>query len=59
MLILTSLIVLAISSLCKNVLMSYIINMGALAFPGLLVVSGVEIMKYFSSIMNTLLTRIN
>lgn len=51
MLILTGLIVLAIGSLCKNVLMSYIINVGALAFPGLLVVSGVEIMKYASPII--------
>ena len=51
MLVLTSLIVLAISSLCKNILMSYILNMGALALPGFLVVSGVEVMKYLSSII--------
>lgn len=51
MLVLTSFIVLAIGSLCKNILMSYIVNMGTLALPGLLVVSGIEIMKYASPII--------
>lgn len=51
MLVLTSLIVLAIGSLCKNILMSYIVNMGALALPGLFVVSGIEVMKYASPII--------
>lgn len=51
MLIMTGFIVLAIGGLCKNILMSYILNLGILAFPGLLVVSGVEVMKYASPII--------
>lgn len=51
MLILTSFVILLISGRCKNVMSAYIVSLGTLGFPALLVIFGAEVVKYVSPII--------
>lgn len=49
--ILTSFAVLAISQIPKNVLQAYVLNIGILGVPAVLILCGADVMKYFSPLI--------